>query len=132
MTFLFFFLIVVNHTSRIDPSTCIFRNRGYDFDGLVAHDRGWKKKKKKKSRGESARLSREKRKWQLPWPRATNPSSVRKSRERHGVEGRERETSDDDIFRTYEKKKIIELTLCGTRTCIMIVDNSVQDSFQYG
>lgn len=33
---------------------------------------------------------------------------------------------------TKKKKKIIELTLCGTRTCIMIVDNSVQDSFQYG
>lgn len=103
------------------------------MDWLHTIEDGKKKKKKKKSRGESARLSREKRKWQLPWPRATNPSSVRKSRERHGVEGRERETSDDDIFRTHEKKKkIIELTLCGTRTCIMIVDNSVQDSFQYG
>lgn len=83
------------------------------MDWLHTIEDGKKKKKKKKSRGESARLSREKRKWQLPWPRATNPSSVRKSRERHGVEGRERETSDDDIFRTHEKKKIID-TLWNT------------------
>ena len=119
----------------------IFGNRGYDFDG--------KKKKRKKERekekierGKRTTFSRgEKRKWRLPWPRATNPSSVRKSRERHGVEGRERETRDDDILffffgeRAKKKKKNCRTdgAHCGgTRTCIMIVDNSVQDSFQYG
>ena len=74
------------------------------------------RKKEKIERGKRTTFSRgEKRKWRLPWPRATNPSSVRKSRERHGVEGRERETRDDDILFFFsanarkKRRKIVEL-----------------------
>ena len=88
-------------------------------------------KKKKKNREGKAHdfLAREKRKWRLPWPCVTNPSSVRKSRERvdgwRVVKGKQRYFDNTLLLK---KKKNVS---SRTPTCIVIVDNSVEDSFQY-
>lgn len=103
-----------------------FRQVDKCLDAYTRSALGIEKKKNREGKAHDF-LAREKRKWRLPWPCATNPSSVRKSRERvdgwRVVKGKQRYFDNTLLL----KKKVSS----GTPTCIMIVDNSVEDSFQY-